>query len=545
MTFMKKSSALRLASLLMCCVLCFGIFSSCDKQSDSSSSADTESSTDIADLPADTEISLDLPTDRTVKVALVGDETIFAHDIAEDLEDMLGNGYDVQCFSGTIVREEMTPEFSFPIPCSYCVSVSNTEDNFTRYTESEAYRESLDFAPDVVIIMLGTFDAADMLFDDVDTVFGPSYKELAESYKALDSKPYVIALTCPFATNFSSFSSTPVSAFWNPERINETIVPLQKKVFAELYADGTIDGVVDIFAATKECYSMSSILDLRYYSPVKRFHSVISILARRIFNAGPREVAVTTAPNAEIIFDSGDEFCSFHARSDSKGKARCYVNEQTYTVKIRADGYETFTQEVAVTDSTKELSFTLAEGYYNVALNATVTAWAADEETGGIQNAVDSDPSTVMYVKYSHAEAKQEGGASRCVPNSIIIDLGKAVPVSGIRMHWATSGSDKGKINRYFVQFSSNIIPAAPIYTGFYYTYSKPAAIVDLPADHKYSGAEFYDEYFIEESLTRYIRIDFVNNYNNAASNVSFYEDVIRSEMIADIQILSKDKPTS
>ena len=62
--------------------------------------------------------------------------------------------------------------------------------------------------------------------------------------------------------------------------------------------------------------------------------------------------------------------------------------------------------------------------------------------------------------------------------------------------------------------------------------------------DYDYSGEEFYDEHIIEESSVRYIRLDFINNYNNFISN-NFYEDIIRYEMIADIQILSKDKPAS
>ena len=62
------------------------------------------------------------------------------------------------------------------------------------YVETEQYRRSLDYNPDVVIIKLGTNDA-NHRNDKWRANFGHDYRKLVDVYRNLPSRPRVILMT--------------------------------------------------------------------------------------------------------------------------------------------------------------------------------------------------------------------------------------------------------------------------------------------------------------------------------------------------------------
>ncbi|XAL98621.1 GDSL-type esterase/lipase family protein [Phycisphaeraceae bacterium D3-23] len=117
--------------------------------------------------------------DLPVRVACVGDGITYGTGLPERerwcypalLQDMLGDGYDVQNFG----VEQATTIAAGDHP----------------YSETQAYRDALDFEPDVVIIMLGTHDTQpdnwehyeDFIFDYEDMV--AAFREHAEAPRVL------------------------------------------------------------------------------------------------------------------------------------------------------------------------------------------------------------------------------------------------------------------------------------------------------------------------------------------------------------------------
>lgn len=60
------------------------------------------------------------------------------------------------------------------------------------YWKVKEYKAALDFAPDVVIIKLGTNDAKNINWDTHAAEYANDYKDMIESFRNLPSKPFVI-----------------------------------------------------------------------------------------------------------------------------------------------------------------------------------------------------------------------------------------------------------------------------------------------------------------------------------------------------------------
>jgi acyl-CoA thioesterase-1 len=143
---------------------------------------------------------------QTVKVACVGDSiTALPSSWCGDLSTKLGSGYMVQNFgvSGTNLAKGVSQP----------------------YWSSAQYTPSHTFAPNIVIIMLGTNDAFSASWSGAKTHFLKDYEELLDTYTSLASKPkpYIIVPT-PIGT----------SPFGHDGNLLATeVVPLVKQVAME------------------------------------------------------------------------------------------------------------------------------------------------------------------------------------------------------------------------------------------------------------------------------------------------------------------------
>lgn len=166
----------------------------------------------------------------TVKIACVGDSITFGALLRDretncypaQLEKLLGEGYSVRNFGVNGHAAQKSAD--------------------KPYSGHKHYKTSTDFAPDIVLIMLGTNDAADRNWKGIEP-FVADYRALIDHYAALPSHPTVYMMTPP--TQFSVENYTKVIHKMNNDRLGE-ITDALKKLAEELKLP-----VININAATK------------------------------------------------------------------------------------------------------------------------------------------------------------------------------------------------------------------------------------------------------------------------------------------------------
>ena len=159
-----------------------------------------------------------------IKIACVGDSiTAGSHASGAafyyptQLQQLLGDGYEVKNFG-----------------VSGCTLMNSGDQPYQQDTH---YKESQSFAPDYVILMLGTNDAKTSNWTHK-ADFETDMKAMIQSYQSLASHPTVVVATSPTvgATNIGISDAV----------VTGEVVPLQKKVAAEMGCP-----VIDINALTK------------------------------------------------------------------------------------------------------------------------------------------------------------------------------------------------------------------------------------------------------------------------------------------------------
>ena len=124
------------------------------------------------------------PKEGAIRVACVGDSITYGMGVQNWYENsypkvlgrLLGDGYDVRNF-GVSARTAM-----------------KTGDN--PYIDAGRYQASLDFQPDIVIVMFGTNDSKPQNWQGK-AEFIAQYKELVTSYADLPSKPRILLMAPP------------------------------------------------------------------------------------------------------------------------------------------------------------------------------------------------------------------------------------------------------------------------------------------------------------------------------------------------------------
>ncbi len=166
----------------------------------------------------------------TVKIACVGDSITFGALVKDrevncypaQLEALLGSGYSVRNFG---------------------VNGQSAQQNADKpYRKNKHFKASSVFAPDIVLLMLGTNDAMDRNWRGVDP-FIADYRVLVDHYVSLPSRPKVYIMTP--STQFPVENYTKVIYKMNNDRLDEITAAL-KKLAEELDLP-----VIDVNAATK------------------------------------------------------------------------------------------------------------------------------------------------------------------------------------------------------------------------------------------------------------------------------------------------------
>ena len=134
-----------------------------------------------------------------VKVACIGDSITFGTGITNrdtdsypaKLQKMLGDGYEVGNFGrgGSYILPANNP-------------YNKREDKTLSYRDTQQYTDSINFAPDVVLICLGTNDMlGSMVSQEATAEIQSEYEKIIKIYKELDSVKRVYVLSSILATN--------------------------------------------------------------------------------------------------------------------------------------------------------------------------------------------------------------------------------------------------------------------------------------------------------------------------------------------------------
>ena len=165
------------------------------------------------------------------KLACVGDSITWGFTIVNRgkysypavLQQLLGDGFEVRNFG----HNDAAARF----------------DADTPYVSKKAYRDSLAWEPDIVLLMLGTNDTKPWNWNP--GIFREDYLRLVESYLALPSHPRVV-LVAPIRI----FKLIPVTIL-NPDVLEEGVRPAIRDIAAQLHLQ--LVDLYDLFDSPRFC----------------------------------------------------------------------------------------------------------------------------------------------------------------------------------------------------------------------------------------------------------------------------------------------------
>ena len=165
------------------------------------------------------------------KVACVGDSITWGFTIVNRskysypavLQQLLGDGFEVRNFGHNDAAARFDAE--------------------TPYVSKKAYRDSLAWEPDIVLLMLGTNDTKPWNWNP--GIVREDYLRVVESYLALPSHPQVV-LVAPIRI----FKTIPVM-FLNPDVLEEGVRPAIRDIAAQLHLQ--LVDLYDLFDSARFC----------------------------------------------------------------------------------------------------------------------------------------------------------------------------------------------------------------------------------------------------------------------------------------------------
>jgi acyl-CoA thioesterase I len=113
---------------------------------------------------------------QVIRVACIGDSITEWSHYPEELQKILGDGYEVVNFgvAGSAV----------------------TKDSDKPYMNQSAFQEAKDFQPKIVVIMLGTNDAKDVNYQNIGS-FPTDYEDIISQYEALPDDQQIFLVVPP------------------------------------------------------------------------------------------------------------------------------------------------------------------------------------------------------------------------------------------------------------------------------------------------------------------------------------------------------------
>ena len=108
-----------------------------------------------------------------------------------------------------------------------CNGASVRADSYTSYAETSAFRSSLTWEPDIVLMMLGSNDCVPQEWDPV--AFRRDYERIVASYRGLPSQPRLILIAPIRMFRVMGFTFMDLS----PETLEQGVRPAIKAIAAD------------------------------------------------------------------------------------------------------------------------------------------------------------------------------------------------------------------------------------------------------------------------------------------------------------------------
>ena len=287
----------------------------------------------LAACLAATPFFLSLPVSRAdgakIKVACVGDsitQGLGNTPYPTRLQALLGESYDVQNFGlwGT-------------------TGCNNTGRPYTTCDDS-CYQKSLDYQPDIVVLMIGTNDGNEGTIAYAKEHFKADMTSLIQSYLSLESKPKLYLLTPPHAYLAGNAA------------VNSDVAPMVRELAAELSLP-----LVDMNALTE---NMPENFQDQLHPSEAGYFLVALRIYENVFGGTVKNVTVKTEKNAAVKLNA------YACKTDENGLVTFPMAAGKQTLQVQKDGFEPLYTAVDITENC-EISCTLRQTA-NVARTGTL-----------------------------------------------------------------------------------------------------------------------------------------------------------------------------
>ena len=252
-----------------------------------------------------------------IKVACVGDsitQGLGNTPYPTRLQTLLGDGYEVQNFGlwGT-------------------TGCSNTGRPYTTCDDS-CYQKSLDYQPDIVVLMIGTNDGNEASIAYSEEHFKEDMTSLIQSYLSLASKPKLYLLTPPHAYLAGNAS------------VNSRIAPMVRELAKELSLP-----LVDMNALTE---NMPENFQDQLHPSETGYFLVALRIYEQVFGGAVSNVTVRTEPKASVKLNA------YACESDENGLVTFPMAKGKQMLQVQKEGFEPAYTAVTV-DKACEISCVL------------------------------------------------------------------------------------------------------------------------------------------------------------------------------------------
>ena len=223
-----------------------------------------------------------------VKIACIGDSITYGYCIDEIdrtvysypamLDAKLGDGYEVANFGKSA---------SYILPGD---SVYNLRDDKTlSYRDTQQFADSIAYAPDVVIIMLGTNDVTSLVSNEAAEVIEAELENIIGIYQALESVQRVYVMTsifCPYSVTLSKASDGPLQK-------------IQQKAAADTGAE-----FIDIYSLTRDYFDVMLHLSDRLHPDEDSYEAIPSACYARLTGTEYTPLEAPVAESGVVYVDA-------------------------------------------------------------------------------------------------------------------------------------------------------------------------------------------------------------------------------------------------
>ena len=268
-------------------------------------------------------------TSGAVKIACVGDSITEGHGIS--VADRVTGCYPAQ------LQTKLNEEYgegkyevgNFGWGGSTINVQTNRETNsytYWTYIYTVQYYKSLDYNPDIVVIMMGHNDTHHQFYTTAEQ-YKAQYQALIDSYKALPSHPEVVIAGC-----------TTRAASIRRDYLTETIIPMQKELASD---NGLI--YIDMFTPSDGWEKDSSILGDGLHGTVKGYGMIADLILSGIspLLASERHAAVSGVKTDDTVAPAADNRIKVACIGDSLTYGdKAYKGYPVYLQELLGDGYD-------------------------------------------------------------------------------------------------------------------------------------------------------------------------------------------------------------